>query len=68
MPATAVAAGHSSYDETPTTGGIEVSAATQGTSEGGTPVTSYPKITAGESTEDSTDELDVCDDHPPEGK
>jgi hypothetical protein len=68
MPATAVAAGRSTYDVPPTTSGIEVSAATQGTSEGGSPVTSYPKIIAGESSEGRTDALDVGDDLPAEGK
>jgi hypothetical protein len=68
MPATALAAGGSTYDETTTTGGIEVSAATQGTLEGGTPVPSSPKITTKETRESITDALDVGEDHAPLGK
>ncbi len=68
MPTTAVAAGGSTDDVPPTTSGREVSAETEGTKEGGTPVTSSPKVTAGKSSEGGTDALGEGDDHPPEGK
>ncbi len=68
MPTTAVAPGLSTDDVPATTSGREVSAATEGTTEGGTTVTSSPKITAGKSSEGSRDALGAGDDHPPEGK
>ncbi len=69
MPTTAVATGLSTDDVLPTTSGREVSSATKGMTEGGTPATIPPKITAGQRSEGSIDALGEGDDwQPPQGK
>ena len=69
MPPTAIAAVISTEAVPNTTSGREVSSATEGRTEGGTPVTSSPKITAAKNSEGSTDALGEGDDwQPPQGK